>query len=54
VPGCSAQWTAATSTVDKSFEMRIERFYRLKANSMPDERYDATEVLDDDEGYTQL
>lgn len=53
VPGCAAKWTAATSVLDKAFEKRMNRFYRLQESTSVDAKY-TEEILDEAEEYTQV
>ncbi len=57
VAGCSGRWTKDNSSLDEEFQLKIERFQRLNANSSSSQHHEATEIADDDEddeGYTQI
>lgn len=53
VAGCTSKWNKGAATKDPNFQLRLERFFRVQANSATDDHDDAVDVeLDDD--YTQL
>mmetsp|Transcript_14874 Transcript_14874/g.24611 ORF Transcript_14874/g.24611 Transcript_14874/m.24611 type:complete len:248 (-) Transcript_14874:308-1051(-) len=58
VAGCRAKWTKAHSSIDVDFQKRMQRFFRVhKQTEGGTERMSgpvATEILDDDEEYTQI
>lgn len=53
VAGCTSKWTKGGAVKDSNFKLRLERFFRVQANTANDENHDAVDVeLDDD--YTQI
>jgi hypothetical protein len=53
VPGCSSKWQKGGAEKDQNFQLRLERFFRLQANTATDDHGDAVDVeLEDD--YTQI
>lgn len=57
VPGCMAHWSKGTSTIDKEFEKRLNRFLRVQRETAGTEhltQQPAAIIDDDDEEYTQI
>jgi hypothetical protein len=57
VSGCSSKWQKGSATKDQNFQLRLERFFRVQANTATataDERGDAVDVELEDDDYTQI
>ena len=52
-PGCSKLWTKGSASHDEDFQYEMERFFRTKSNTQPEERAN-TISIDEDEEYTRL
>lgn len=54
VAGCQGRWTRENSSLDDEFQLKVDRFMRLNANSSSSQHQEATQIEDDEEPYTQI
>lgn len=54
IAGCSAFWSAKSASIDKAFQYRMERHFRIQSVTSSAADTHATYIKDEDDGYTQL
>jgi hypothetical protein len=55
VAGCTSKWQKGTATKDANFQLRLERFFRVQANSAAtDDHGDAVDLEELEDDYTQI